>query len=55
MKGKRPKEPKTWAEFCELLETVEGLKLDNEGNMAMRYCGKKLQIAKASLIKGSSN
>ena len=41
MKGKRPAEPKTFIEFEALLETVEGLKLDSDGKLAMRYCGVK--------------
>ena len=42
VKGKRPKEPKTFAEFQQLLDTVEGLKVDSDGNMALRHCGKAL-------------
>ena len=42
VKGKRPKEPKSFPEFQELLDTVEGLKVDSEGNMALRHCGRTL-------------
>ena len=39
VKGKRPAEPKTFGEFQTLLDSVEGMKLDSDGRMALRYCG----------------
>ena len=45
VKGKRPAEPKSFPEFKALLDSVEGLKLDGEGNMALRYCGEELEFS----------
>ena len=39
VKGKRPLEPKTWAELVIGLDETPGLKVDSGGKTSLRFCG----------------